>query len=212
MNKNILVALVVILAGVGLLFWFTNNTTTTQEVAKTNPENETEPVIPVQKQEEGGGTIMAVDDGWNLYVNKRLGFKIKFPKFNNPTEDIKEEIKIGENNDSIYFYQGESDTDKLLEISVADISSKEELNGFVQAKYQDKGCFVEKMSPSAEGVFDVSLGSTKTDGPSCASYHYMIKYSPNKGKVAAWSMGQAVNFFVNQKPVDSIVSDSFEFI
>jgi len=53
------------------------------------------------------------------------------------------------------------------------------------------------------------------------NYMTVIKYSPDKNLVAAWDIGQAPNFWIDGKAtldgkvgkaIDTIISDSFEFL
>ncbi len=103
-------------------------------------------------------------------------------------------------------------------ILTRDISSEDELDILIKERY-GPACKLGKLTPSnKDKVFDVEIDTSDHDfdledfSDGCfVNYVTVIKYSPFLKRVAMWDIGQAVQFSINNNPVDSEMVDSFDF-
>ena len=207
-----------------------------------NTKNVTENNINNSKK--NGSKIESVDALWNRYTNYDLGFTIKFPKKTNlggvsyapeiieddgivyitsSKNQRKEVIKATKSNESIF----EKSSGISFAILVQKVSGKDQLDKFIKNRY-DKTCHFDGLKKTKEkGVFEVLFSGDADGGDNFGppmncfiNYATVIKYSPAKGLVATWDIGQAVNFdnkdILKKYPkgtgLDALISDSFEFL
>lgn len=186
------------------------------------PEEKEKTPSPPQTQ----SSIESINDSWNQYENYDLGFKIKYPKKNgNKNVEIIEEdhviyISDGMYDEEINKKKNDSIFDKAIGIPFAiliqDASNDDELEHFIQKRYGDNCLLGEKKETEKNNMFDITIdaGNWNPEDPDSCFVNYMtvIKYDVTKGKVASWDIGQAVNFMLDNKPIDQEISDSFEFL
>jgi len=198
----------------------------------------------VANDKKQGSKIESVDNLWNRYTNYDLGFTIKFPKKTNwgganhkpeiiedgeivyiTSSDIQknEVLKIKESNKSIF----EKANGVSFAILVQKASGEKDLDKFIKNRYDTTCNFDGIKETKQKGVFEVlfsgDAGGEDNFGPptNCfINYTTVVRYSPSKELVAAWDIGQAINFddgdILKDYPagvgLDMIISDSFEFL
>ena len=177
-----------------------------------------------------GSTIEPIDGTWELYTNYDLGFSLKVLK----EVESYGELEIIEDGDIVYLVgDKEYSYDLILEslastgtdfervqgipwaILVKEVSNDSELDNFLKQKY-GSGCSLgEKTVSGQTGVFDIQIqGDGKNLGETECPLNFatIVKYTPSKGLVASWDIGQDVNFFVDGEGVDNEMIESFQFI
>ena len=183
---------------------------------------------------------------WDLYKNERLGFSMKIPKeveIGDIYQKAESPMRVFEDGKSNFvfvrplyrrLYRGperkkientfvsllqESDVDQhLWKIAVQEVRNDRELEAFIQKQYFPLCKLGEKTESEQSGVFDVNIdfGSGEPDDGCYVSGKYVIKYSPEKQKAAAWDIGQDVNFVRETEDgrvvvFDNKMAESFRF-
>lgn len=102
-------------------------------------------------------------------------------------------------------------------IVVQEVADEAALEDFLQERY-GAGCRLGSQKPTdQEGVYDVVVEGDGKDISETAcpvNFRYVVKYSPEKGKVIAWDLGQAVTFWADyamDQSYDEAMVQSFRF-
>ncbi len=170
--------------------------------------------------------IVEIDNFWNKYINYDLGFEINYPK-----KSFDSEVEIIEDGDVVYIssdYQKEmiqerenlDDFEKVRGITYAllikDVYSEKDLEQFIKKRHYPACNLGELLFDEELNAYNVRIdaGEIDFDNPdSCfMNFAYNIIYSKEKNKVVAWDMGQAVNFWYNEKAYDMDINKSFKFL
>lgn len=169
---------------------------------------------------------------WQAYRNDRLGFEINIPKKvdNGPIQTIENGDAlwvVSENGDpmdrySKQFNSSVSDFERVVGIPwamlVKTVNNDQELEQFIKDRYGKDCNLGEKQQSSLPGTFDVQVDAgNREPGEGCfLNWILFIKYSPEQHKVAAWDIGQDVNFATNADGTfvsyDFEMANSFKFI
>ncbi len=178
-----------------------------------------------------GFEIISLNEEWNLYKNYDQGYQIKVPKTSGkeraPVEiEVDGEVTyIYDIRNFKYIAKAKKEKSKYDRASgftyiilVEDgIDSDQELEGFIQRNFGYKCKLGAKKSSFNEGIFDVGLDMSGAEWQTLEGCRVnggvVIKYSPEKNKVATWGLGQDRSFIdTNGAFLDQKINDSFEFI
>lgn len=201
------------------------------EINETSTETRTEPTG--EKTNDLTGEIESINGEWNRYTNRRLGFSIEYPKTNFLNDSKQYQVKPLEDGNIVYLDEGyntqEIEQNKNLTemkksgttsfaILIKTINTDDQLENFIKERY-GKACKLGKKEASnQEGVYNVGIENLTSpdvpEGQDCfVNYITEIKYSPEKGRVAVWNVGQDANFYDKDlKALDAKVNDSFKFL
>lgn len=184
---------------------------------------------------------------WKSYRNERLGFSMKIPKKVEIGDIYRTEessVRVFEDGKSNVVYvrpsyylplysvpdrktgentfedlQREEQTNRLMwKITIERVATEAELEAFIKQQY-GPGCVMGERRQSAQtGVFDVDI-KVPDDWAGCGvNWKFVIKYFPERQKVAAWDIGQDVNFVDESedgqrsiKMFDHEMAESFRF-
>lgn len=174
--------------------------------------------------------IVEIDSVYNKYINKDLGFQIMYPR----QADLGP-LEIKESGDVVYLYNDDLVEEEILDkinkgdfekvkgipfaFIVKEVNDLPELEQFIKNRYGNKCSLGELNLNSEKDFYNVKVSSSDmidiSDSEACVmNFYYNIVYSPKKNKVAAWDIGQAVNFYNAEKDLayDNIINESFKFI
>ncbi len=165
---------------------------------------------------------------WFWYENEDLGFKMKYPK-----EAGSYQPKAIEDGNIVYFTSNKYTENEAMEavssgaseyekingrpwsMLIKDVKNEEEVEFFTKEVYGNDCEFegVEK-AEEMEGLYRVKIRGGGTESDCFLNYAFVIFYSPEKGRIATWSIGQAPSFFIgeNRIAVDRVMRESFEFL
>jgi hypothetical protein len=189
---------------------------------------------PTTNIEEEVDVTTEQENGMLSYVNEELGYSFMYPSAT--LHDDKVEILKNGNvvmiEGAVEAYSTEflekegSDYEKKsgtpLAFLVEDVASEEELNAFIVNTYGEDCSAGEMTESDVPGEFwvDINAGDLVDEigFPKCfVNYITYLKYSPEKGKVASWDLGQDYNLGFEEENdkgrlYDELVSESFRFL
>lgn len=187
------------------------------------------------EEEESQGIkskLISIDEIWDRYTDYELGFSAQVPK---STKRQSVTIKkfgdivwiaaidnLGYYNEKLQKLENEnlSDYEKARgtpwAILVKKVNNEDELKTFIKNRYHQECELGEIKEISGTGMYDVSIDRGNLnlqDGTGCfINYITVIKYSPEKNLVAAWDIGQSINFLLDEVPeADFEMANSFMF-
>jgi hypothetical protein len=170
------------------------------------------------------------DDVWAEYINENAGYAFSYPK----KDDNWGDVEVVENGDVAMiagypdyvkdFKQRTdvSNTEKAqgipMAFAVRDVANENEAEQFIKDVYGEACGMGELNESDREGEFWVSIETgdemdEESGFPKCfINYITFVKYSPEKGKIASWDIGQDVNFQYQDETLDFVIRDSFRFL
>lgn len=174
---------------------------------------------------------MMGDDHFGMmreYVNEDLGYSFMYPIY----DDHWGEVDILENGDAVKIEAFEKDSEEFLSrtgddiaktygmpfgFAVRDVADEEEVDQFIKDVYGPTCSMGELTQSPIEGEFWVGIDKgdelDENGIPMCfVNYITFVRFSPEKGKVASWDMGQDYNFVYQGEIYDEKISDSFRFL
>lgn len=200
-----------------------------------NPANITTPAADTTQSV----SRVSIDQTWDLYTNKNLGFSIKIPKKVLTANKTQEALEIIEDGNVVYvtfrsnyYYKemtsrianqislGLNDVKKTTGIPwgimVRDINNEQELSRLIKERY-GSGCSLGAKTISEEpDTYNVAINGDGLDlDKTKCSFGFIryVKYSPTFKKAAIWDGGQAINFRSSpNNEFDTIMAGSFKFI
>lgn len=191
----------------------------------------------VEKQKIGS-VINELDSEWNEYINYDLGFSINIPKqsYLGSSVDAFTAVKVFEDDGGVYI-AGEKEIDlqtgqlkavtlegiknrstETWRVLIKNVASEDALASFLKQRFYS-GCEIRDLKESTQkGLFDVLMATSGPDVPESEycfiNWITIIKYSPEKQKLAQWNIGQDASFFTEnfEKTYDSDMAQSFRFL
>ncbi|MDA3802330.1 MAG: hypothetical protein PF488_00300 [Patescibacteria group bacterium] len=180
-----------------------------------------------QNSKETKSNIEVVDKTWNKYINYDLGFEINYPKSTGFGP-----VEIKESGDVVYIISSDLEKEEIKErenmgdfdkvkgipyaILIKEVENTDELKQFVKNRYGEN-CTLGEITLNKEDdlhsvkVFSTDVINSTEPGACIMNFVYKIVYDRENGKVAAWDMGQAVNFMEGENVYDNEINRSFKF-
>ncbi|MDD5340839.1 MAG: hypothetical protein PHC97_00145 [Patescibacteria group bacterium] len=159
--------------------------------------------------------IIKLGNGWQRYVNNKLGFSIDLPEESRTWEwqckyDGMAEVRVEEIGNKIaigHFCNGEFKYwDGIWEISIyQNVETLDQLQNIFKENFYDT-CEIEKLIPRGNDDFDVTYkydGKDLDESKCYINWAMGFIYNPGVKKVATWNMGMDYSFSKSAELLDS---------
>lgn len=201
------VLVLIILAG-GYFMWQSMQSSIEETPKEAKETKET--VSKKPKLEAAGKTgITKLDEKWNIYTNRELGFAIKIPA----DDAVKIAAKPTVKGNVVDF---RPDLEFGWKISIEKAENRAAMEKFMKSKWQE-GCRLGRLNGTpTPGVFDVNPVENGPDTGCFLNYVTYMQYYEPAQKIAHWDVGQEQQFMPKDESIrsdyDMVMTNSFTFL